>query len=309
MGGWRCVDTLASPDGLVRVTIASQSTRIALEGTPLRYALFFFALLSVAISAARAQEFEPASIETIETETRFLGDLEGPQAGAPRPIAIWRAPSTPSGPLPTLYMADGADGLYVVAARLRPVIEAGLIPAVQIIGLYPDREHRQAEYIERGRQRYNAHERWVLETVIPWAERVARASPEHRAIGGYSNGAAFALFMAAEHPDVFSAVLAHSPVATADSFRVDARAANVRWALSAGRLEYRGYPFRAVTTVRGVVTARGAAVRTCTGTWDHEPEAWASLSPGAVAWLFDFPNAPSAATALERDACRVTPSE
>jgi S-formylglutathione hydrolase FrmB len=202
-------------------------------------------------------------------------------------------------------MADGVDGVYVAAARLRPAIEAGLIPAVQIIGLYPDPLHRQAEYIERGRSRFRAHERWLLEVVIPWAERVARASPERRAIGGYSNGAAFALFMGAAHPDVFSAVLAHSPVASAETFHLDARAGAVRWALSAGRQEYGGYPARAVSVVGAVALGQGAAVRSCTGPWGHGPDAWIDLSPGAISWMFDFAGAEQVATPLERESCRI----
>lgn len=259
-------------------------------------------------TAASAQDLTPASIETIEAETRFLGDLAGPQPNTQRPIAIWRAPSTPSGPLPTLYVTDGANGLYVIAARLRPAIEAGLMPAVQIIALYPDSdpEHRTEEYIQRGRRRFEAHERWFLETVIPWAESVARASPTQRAVGGYSNGAAFALFVTASHPNMFSGVLAHSPVASADSFNIHARAAHVRWALSAGRTEYGGYPLRATRVVAGAASEAGAAVRTCTGPWGHDPEFWANLTPGSVAWLFNFPEAEAAATSLEREACRVT---
>jgi hypothetical protein len=238
-----------------------------------------------------------------------MADLSGPQPNTQRAILIWRAPSTPgAGALPTLYMADGANALYLVAARLRPLIEAGTIPPVQVIALTPDLEHRQDEYIQRGRPRYRAHETWVLNTVIPWAQAVARASPERSAIGGYSNGAAFALFMAASHPDIFSGVLAHSPVAAADRFRIDPPAAHVRWALSAGRQEYRGYPFGAVTTVQAAAAARGAAVRLCTGGWGHDPRAWANLSPGAIAWLFNFPDAEAAATPLERESCHATPA-
>lgn len=268
--------------------------------------LSLICVVAATATIAIAQTPEPASVETIEAEARVMMDLDGPQPGTKRPIVIWRAPSSPPGLLPTLYMADGANGLYVVAARLRPAIESDLIPAVQIVGLYPDPDHRQDEYIQRGRPRFRAHERWLLDTVIPWSEREMRASPEHRAIGGYSNGAAFALFMAAEHPDIFSAVLAHSPVATADSFNLDARASNVRWALSAGRLEYNGYPLRAVSVVQAAANGRGANVRMCTGPWRHDPRVWGELSPGAVAWLFGFPGAEAAATPLEREACRVT---
>jgi enterochelin esterase-like enzyme len=272
----------------------------------IRTAFNVLVMIAALGSAAAAQEFAPASIETISAESRLMPDLPGPQANTQRPIAIWRPPSAPAtGPLPTLYMADGANGLYVIAARLRPAIEAGLMPPIQVIGLYPDPEYRQQEYIERGRRRFIAHERWLIETVIPWAESNARASPTQRVIAGYSNGAAFALFTAATHPDMFVGVLAHSPVASADSFSLRDSAAQVRWALSAGRIEYRGYPLRATRTVAGAAAEIGAAVRTCTGSWGHDPNYWANLTPGAVSWLFNFPQPEAAATSLEREVCRV----
>jgi len=271
----------------------------------LKRSLLFCFVLGLA-GASQAQEIELASPEIINSEARYLGDLEGPGSGTPRGIYIWRAPSTPAGVLlPTLYMADGRAGLYVAAARLRGAIEAGTAPPIQIIGLDPDFDarNRTSEYTDVGRARFRAHERWLLDTVIPWAERVARASPQQRVIGGYSNGAAFALFMGARHPDVFAGVLAHSPVATAETFHVDARAGGVRWALSAGRFEYSGYPARAISVVEAVVHTEGAAVRSCTGDWGHEGSAWIDLSPSAITWLFQFPGGDAVATPLEREAC------
>jgi hypothetical protein len=258
-----------------------------------------------AAAPAGAQDGDEAVIALIDGETRYMNDLPGPQPGTTRPIAIWRAPSAPSGPLATLYMADGADGVRVAAARLRPLIEAGVIPAVQVIGLFADPAHRQDEYIQLGRLRYRAHERWVLETVIPWAERVARASPHDRIIGGYSNGAAFALFMAAEHGDVFAGVLAHSPMAEAETFHIERSPQPLRWALSAGRGEYSAYPLRAINVVAAMAGAQGGEVRLCTGPWGHDPRVWAELSPGSIAWLFGFANAEAAATPLEQQSCRI----
>jgi predicted esterase len=257
---------------------------------------------------AAAQALEPATPEIINAEARYV-ELPGPQPNTARGIYVWRAPSTPGGILlPTLYMADGAPGLYIAAARLRPAIEAGLIPPIQIIGIdpAPDRRDRTSEYIDRGRERFRAHEQWVLESVIPWAERVARADPTRRAIGGYSNGAAFAIFMGAAHPDAFIGVLAHSPVAAAETFHASPQAAQARWAMSAGQREYNGYPERAVSVVSAVVRGEGAEVRACSGPWGHEPEKWIDLSPGALAWVFRFANAEQVATPLERESCVIS---
>lgn len=258
--------------------------------------------------SAAAQSFEPAASELINGEARYL-ELEGPSPGEPRAIYIWRAPSTPPDQLlPTLYMADGAPGLYVATARLRPAIEAGIIPPVQIIGLAPDpdRRNRTSEYIDRGRERFRAHERWVLDVVIPWAERVARADPARRAVGGYSNGAAFAIFMGAAHPDIFTGVLAHSPVATAETFHANAGANRMRWVMSAGRQEYSGYPERAIAIVGGAMRGEGAEVRLCRGAWGHESTAWVDLSPGSIAWLFHFSEPERVSSELERESCETS---
>lgn len=263
-------------------------------------------LLCVAFltSAAHAQDaLAPAPPELIQSEARYLPTLEGPQPGVARGLTIWRAPSTPGGVLlPTLYMADGERGVYLVAARLRQPIEDGLIPPIQIVGIDPDPRHRTEEYGRPGRARFRAHERWVLETVIPWAERVARASPEQRAIGGYSNGADFALAMAEAHPDVFTAVLAHSPLTT-EVVRINADGARIRWAVSAGRMEMNGRAAYAMSVVESAAASAGARARICSGTWGHDYESWLDLTPGAVAWMFGFDV--DVATPLERGACRV----
>lgn len=264
--------------------------------------LWFAAL--VALQPASAQTLGPASPETVNSEARYI-ELPGPAAGELRAIYIWRAPSTPGNQLlPTLYMADGEIGLYVAAARLRPAIERGLIPPVQIIGLVPDTRYRVSEYAEHGRGRYRAHERWVLETVIPWAERVARADPQRRAIGGYSNGAAFAIFMGADHPDIFSGVLAHSPVASAETFHPLPGRAGMRWAMSAGRGEYSGYPLAAIATVSAAALSQGGEVRLCRGAWGHDVDKWIELSPGSIAWLFRLEGADAVSSTLERETCR-----
>lgn len=267
-------------------------------------ALFFWAAL-FAFQPAAAQTSEPSSPELINGEARYL-ELDGPEPGERRAIYIWRAPSAPSNQLlPTLYMADGAPGLYVAVARLRGAIEAGAIPPIQIIGLTPssDRDRRTREYAERGRRSFRAHERWVLEVVVPWAERVARADPARRFIGGYSNGAAFAIYMGAAHPDMFNGVLAHSPVAAAETFRAARGVGRVRWAMTAGRSEYRGYPAGAISVVAAAVRGDGAEVRLCRGTWGHDPAAWIDLSPGSIAWLVGAPNFADVSTPLERESC------
>lgn len=267
--------------------------------------MWLLALVFALCMASAAQAQEIANPDVIAAETRFLGDLPGPDGRTPRGLTIWRAPSTPGDVLlPTVYVTDGARGVYLIAARLRAPIEARLMAPVQVIGLDPHPTDREAEYGRVGRARYRAHERWVIEVVIPWAERVARADPHRRVIAGYSNGADFALAMVADHPDLFTGVLAHSPVAT-ERLRLDARAGDVRWAISAGRTEMNGYAALSLSIAEAAAREQGAAVRRCSGTWAHEYATWSELTPGAVAWLFAFDA--DVATQLERDACTVIP--
>lgn len=253
--------------------------------------------------AAGAQELDTASPQTIHDEARYLNTLDGPAPREHRALYIWRAPRTPGGVLlPTLYVADGAAGVYVFAARLRPAIEAGLIPAVQIIGFEADQPHRTEEYAAFGHARFRRHEDWVLNVVIPWAEHNARASPVQRAVGGFSNGADFAIGIASDHPEVFSAVIAHSPVSI-QMLNLDQRAAAVRWNVTAGRMEQRGYALASAHVLAAAVSEHHGALRICTGNWPHAAQSWIDLSPGAVAWAFNFAAPERIATLVERESC------
>lgn len=260
--------------------------------------------ISLALSGAAHAQEPPASYETIAAEARIYADLPGPYPNTTRAIAVWRAPSAPAGPLPTLYMADGGRGLYVAAAHIRAEIEAGRMAPIQIVGVFSDTDRRQAEYVREGARQYEAHARWWIDVVIPWAEQHFAASPQHRVIGGFSNGADFALALASAHPEMFAGVLAHSPVATR-RFDPPPDAAAIRWAVSAGRTEFAGDAARGLEQVEHAAIRLGAPARLCLGGWGHNPEAWIDLSPGAIAWLFGAANHAEITTQRERDACRV----
>lgn len=251
-----------------------------------------------------AQAEPPATFETIAAETRVYAELPGPYPGTTRPLTIWRPPSAPPGPLPTLYMADGPRGLYVAAAHVRAAIEAGRMAPIQIIGVPTESERRQAEYVHVGTRQYEAHARWWLETVIPWAEANVGAASQGRVIGGFSNGGDFALAMGATHPDVFAGVLAHSPV-TPNRIDWSTDAARVRWAVSAGRREFAGDAADNLRRVRNEASQVGASARLCLGFWGHNLDAWIEVSPGAIAWLFGAENHAELATPREIEACQI----
>lgn len=203
------------------------------------------------VLSARVPGLETATVEygfLAEGSRRLdaMGTLRGP-AAAPRPArsrvlqgtlrtdSLWsdalgerRAvtvylppgynPSAARG-TPTVYVADG-QGVTTLAGYAEPLILAGEIPPTILVGLHSG-PHRSEEYTsipERSREadpmnpRFLAHERFVLEEVLPWAEREfgAASAPERRAAFGFSNGGVWAAFQGVRRPDVFGTALSFS---------------------------------------------------------------------------------------------------
>ena len=255
-------------------------------------------------SAQAAPAF--ASFAEIAAEARGY-DIPGPQPNATRGISVWRPRGAGDRVLPVIYMADGAFGLYPVTSSLKPEIDAGRVAPIMVVGVDVDPQHRYHEYIPdwpNGAQRFAAHRAWFFDTVLPWAERHGASSdPRERAIGGVSNGADFALAMAAERPAMFAGVLAHSPVGTR-RFVLGREARHVRWTLTAGRRDQGGAIVRLIDQLGGEITEGRGQLRRCTGAWGHDMNVWRQLSPGSVAWLFGLDA--DVATPLERENCRIT---
>jgi enterochelin esterase-like enzyme len=213
-------------------------------------------------------------------------------------------------------MADGLGGVYVAVAHLQPLVEAGTIPPFLVVATdpNPDGRARAAEYLRGwsgGSDDFAAHERWLIEEVIPWAERTQRAADtrEQRFIGGFSNGADLAWQLANAHPDLFGGALVHSPVGASASW-VGAGAARQRWVVTGGTQEASGTMARGGQLPRAIAQAierAGAPLRQCIGRWGHTGRIWRELSPGSVVWLLGLGDPAAAATAREQNACRTSP--
>jgi enterochelin esterase-like enzyme len=250
----------------------------------LRACVLTLALIFAVVSTADAAD-DITPFSTIEDET-YQTNLPGPAADETRTVYFWRPPSA-EGTLPVLYMADGLFGLKVAVSRLRPMILEGRARPLVVVAIESSPQPRRSKEYILGRERnpeWETHFAWFTGTVIPWAERNAGASnqSEHRGIGGFSNGADFALAAASRRPDLFSAVLAHSPVNDVPpSFNANH---NARWALTVGRDEYRG---QALSLQSRIVVAMGPNVplRRCVGPWGHDSDSWRDISPGTIAWL------------------------
>ncbi|MES1158578.1 MAG: alpha/beta hydrolase-fold protein [Terricaulis silvestris] len=248
----------------------------------LRFAVL---LLCLALAApAFAQTPRMATQDEIASETqRFL--IEGPQHDQ-RIVSVWRPANAGDTPLPVLYVADGTFALYTFVAWLKPAIERGEAPPIMAVGFDPDPAHRSEEYIPHwpgGRTPFATHEAWFLNVIIPWAEQNVYASPNVRAIVGVSNGADFAVAMAAAHPDLFIGIVAHSPLGT-NNLRVSHSHAGQRWVLSAGRPGQERIAAANVERIAAAIHGAHGAVRICMGPWGHDMNAWRDLSPGETLW-------------------------
>ncbi len=273
-----------------------------------------FALCLLFAASARAQEQVnadvPAAIAAIDAETRCYVH-PGPEEGASRAVCVWKPRMLVRGPLPVLYMADGMDGVHIAVLDIKPAILAGTIAPMMVVASDPlaDPEDRAAEYLRGfgGARRFELHEKWLIEKVLPWAERNHGASPEraHRFIGGFSNGADLALAVAGDHPELFGGALVHSPVGANAGWVLES-ARSQRWVVTGGTQETRGSVQRGGQLPREISQAlerRGAPVRTCIGRWAHQGRIWRQLSPGSLAWLMGLGAPETAETPFERGKC------
>lgn len=261
----------------------------------MRTAALLCVLCLGALQTALAQDVEGLRAE-IESETRCYAS-PGPGGEGTRAICVWRPSTAGSEELPTLYMADGMIGIYVAAIPLKRAMEAGTVSPLMIIGLDPkaDPEDRAAEYVKHfhGPKTYEAHNRWFIDYVIPWAERTRKAAPDpaKRFIGGFSNGADWAVTTASENAALFAGVLVHSPMMTKNKgadYWTETGASHLRWVVSGGTEEVSGTIKPKADLPKKIIrslTASGAPVRACIGKWEHEFRAWRKISAGSIVWM------------------------
>jgi enterochelin esterase-like enzyme len=162
---------------------------------------------------------------------------------------VWLPPGYRAGVrYPILYLADG--GWTSPGAWLTEPIRRGELPPLIVVGVdYCTEELAEQETPDCRMQNYVgapsgplapefvAHERFLLQTVIPAIEAKYGAPPERRlrAIGGASNGGVWSASMALRNPGVFGAAFVMSPgmpPAQHDEARPSAR-----FYVSAGDLE------------------------------------------------------------------------
>lgn len=223
-------------------------------------------------------------------DSRHLGQWRG--------LTLYVPPARGGDPLGgVVFLGDGgaADALGKV---IDPLIASGRLPRVLLVGMHSDTtrgprredDGRAAEYLMGyldGDARFLAHERFVLEEVIPWAEAAFElpADVGRRAVFGFSNSAAFAVQMGLRHPGRFGRVLAFSPggARAAQPERATAEGAAAFYLLG-GTLE--GPFHRKALAWAEVFRTMGIRHTVREPVAGHDWAMWQTYFPDALAWAF-----------------------
>ncbi|WP_420126028.1 alpha/beta hydrolase [Longimicrobium sp.] len=218
--------------------------------------------------------------------------------GAWRGVTVYVPPAVGTRPVAgVVFMGDGAAA-DAMGKAIDPLIAAGRLPRVLLVGMHadtvrgprPEDDGRAAEYLTGfldGDTRFLAHERFVVDEVLPWAEAAYDVPREaaRRAVFGFSNSAAFALQMGLRHPGRFGRVLAFSPAgadAAVESATTPERAA--AFYLLGGILE----PAFHQKAVAWAEVFRPLGIRHVLRepVAGHDWAMWQTYFPDALAWAF-----------------------
>jgi len=217
--------------------------------------------------------------------------IDSAALGAPRGLTVYRPPeSGQPGPLPACIVADG-QSVRMFARVFEPAILAGAVPAAVLVGVHsvfdpaagwPD--PRSREYVPgHDRRRFNAHLRFVVDEVIPWATRRLGVAARPWLVAGYSNGAAWSIAAAQRRPDLFTGVAAFSAGVVPGRITSAARTAGIRHYLAAGTLEP---GFRRSTRQWAERLQRaGLPCRHHEWVGGHDNLWWEQELPAALGWL------------------------
>jgi predicted alpha/beta superfamily hydrolase len=279
------------------------STRVEGIGSAVLDVMIFAEVGETAPPVTRSAQWRgpdaPSRAETAEIPQGLLSvhEIESAALNERRVIEVYRPAG--DGPMPVIYMADG-ESVSMFAQTIQPLIARGDLPPVMIVGLHsgpkttPEGEDpgliRHQEYLPgwagETQPRYVSHDRFLTEEVIPLAESLGASSRrEDRAVAGYSNGAAWAMAMATDHPDLFGKVMALSFGWKDDAFF--ARIRETRYGdvwIGAGTLEP---PFHNLSEQTATVLAPLAdRVIFDSRVAGHSPVMWHDQFPVAALWLF-----------------------
>lgn len=219
--------------------------------------------------------------------------------GGPREVVVYRPPERGGAPIDrVVYLGDGAS-VQGLASYVDTLIVTGALPRVMLVGIVTGRpgpgdpaglDVRSMEYLwdsEPGNRRFLAHERFLLEEVMPWGEsrHGAPGSRDRRAVWGISNSGGWAIQMGLRRPEVFSHVFAFSPGGSHGVIPDGARLTPpVRFYLHGGTLEP---AFHAVALDwADTLRSRGVEHVFREAVAGHDWLVWAERFPEALRWAW-----------------------
>lgn len=229
--------------------------------------------------------------------------LNSAHIGPGRDISVYVPPGiSPGQRIPVIYMADD---LWPSLAQIADAqIRQGRVAPVILVGVYNRRrteppacpefrcDLRNQELLidlpgaTPEQSRFDLRARFTLEELIPYIEShypVLR-SREGRAVMGRSSGGAWAVTIAARHPDAFGNVIGLS-VGWAPAAQSASQLGNTRIFLAAGRLERERFRTQ---TMQAAERARraGAEVKLMTLNAGHDFGQWEIAFAEALVWMF-----------------------
>jgi enterochelin esterase-like enzyme len=158
-------------------------------------------------------------------------------------------------------------------------------------GYDPQRHNllRGQEYLiglQGGEARFAGHERFLLDEVLPYVAKIwgVKADPALSAVMGESDGAAWALAMAARHPGAFQTAIALSFTYGPPVLAV-LKEGRIRNAYLGAGL-YEAFPLRRTRDAATELSGKADRLRLEVRAAGHSPAAWNDQFAQALLWAF-----------------------
>jgi len=228
---------------------------------------------------------KPPPSVPFESLARTEHVIDSASLGQKRKLTVWLPPRySKAGSYPVVYSADGASVLSIASVVL-PMIEAGTLPPLIMVGL--ENGEGMARYEEYVSGRFEAHEAFVLKEVLPFIEANYAVSKNRsgRLLIGQSNGADWALQTGARNPEVFGHIVALSPAAW-DGSGLE-RPGRPRVFVAAGLYEGQMLYMARQVEAKARQTAGDLVLKTMAS--GHSGILWSQLYPEALSWAFGRP--------------------
>ena len=209
--------------------------------------------------------------------------------GDSRLVSVFLPPAhVPQQRYPVLFTTDG-QSLRAFAGDLERAMNLGSTPPVVLVGVHSHPDDRNREYLAgMDPRRFEAHESFFTDEVYRWAHECFTLEPTRTSCGvfGVSCGAAFALSVAARHPEEFGNAIAFSVAGLAPGINVSdyEQCTASRFYLSAGAREM---SFRERTqAIAAALKERGIANKYTERTAGHDLGFWTAELPEAIRWCY-----------------------